>query len=99
MSDDKQISITVSVAERTYPVKVSNAKEEELIRKVANDLNDKFQHFKQVFEGDQQDFLAMAALTKGTEAMQDQKKVVDDDHACFDKVTQMCQQVDDALSA
>ncbi len=95
----KEISINISIADRTYPLKVTTAREEEIIRQAADDINKKFNEFKQIYEGsDHQDFLAMAALYNCTKALKNQKKVVDDDQACFDRVMQMNKKIDKVLA-
>ena len=57
------LKIKVTIAGRSYPMKVKNVNEEEGMRKAANHINDLVTKFEKNYEvGDKQDVLAMCAL-------------------------------------
>ena len=61
MADSLKIKVTI--AGRSYPMKVKNVNEEEGMRKAANHINDLVTKFEKNYEvGDKQDVLAMCAL-------------------------------------
>ena len=61
MADSLKIKVTI--AGRSYPMKVKSVNEEEGMRKAANHINDLVTKFEKNYEvGDKQDVLAMCAL-------------------------------------
>jgi len=57
------LKIKVTIAGRSYPIKVNSVNEEEGMRKAANHINDLVTKFEKNYEvGDKQDVLAMCAL-------------------------------------
>jgi len=61
MADSLKIKVTI--AGRSYPIKVNSVNEEEGMRKAANHINDLVTKFEKNYEvGDKQDVLAMSAL-------------------------------------
>jgi cell division protein ZapA len=61
MADSLKIKITI--AGRSYPIKVNSVVEEEGMRKAANQINDLVSKFEQNYAvSDKQDVLAMCAL-------------------------------------
>jgi len=57
------LKIKVTIAGRSYPIKVNSIIEEEGMRKAANHINDLVSKFEKNYEvGDKQDVLAMCAL-------------------------------------
>ncbi len=57
-----KISIKLKIAERNYPLTI-NADDEELVRKIAKVLNEKFVYYNnQYSSADAQDTMAMAAI-------------------------------------
>lgn len=67
MESDKEISIKVNIAERTYPLKVKG-EEEEIIRKAADKLNKRIKVYRESFAvRDKEDLLAMCALEAFTD--------------------------------
>ena len=61
MADSLKIKVTI--AGRSYPMKVNSVNEEEGMRKAANHINDLVTKFEKNYEvGDKQDVLAMCAL-------------------------------------
>lgn len=58
-------TIHVNIADRSYPINISNEEEEEKIRKFAKRINDIITLYKQKYSADKkdnQDFLAMTSL-------------------------------------
>lgn len=71
MSDNTQnedlIPINITIADRSYRVKIS-AKDEEAVRKTAALINQKMVEFKNAYAGkDQQDYISMVLLWFTTE--------------------------------
>lgn len=61
MADSFKIKVTI--ADRVYPLTISNPEEEEGLRKAAKKINDLVAKFEQSYAiGDKQDVLAMCAL-------------------------------------
>ena len=61
MADSLKIKVTI--AGRSYPMKVKSVNEEEGMRKAANHINDLVTKYERNYEvGDKQDVLAMCAL-------------------------------------
>ena len=59
---DDKLSITLNIAERTYPLKISRSEEEKL-RKASSLINQTVSQYKKRYSGkDTQDLLAMASL-------------------------------------
>lgn len=57
------LKIKISIAGRTYPVRVNSVNEEEGMRKAANKINELVSKFEQNYAvSDKQDVLAMCAL-------------------------------------
>lgn len=61
------IPVNILIADRSYRLKIA-AKDEELVRKTANLINDKITEFKTHFAGkDMQDYVSMALLWFATD--------------------------------
>ncbi len=74
MTKDQLRSMNVSLAGRTYPLKVQDGEEQEIIH-VAKELNEKIHAFQLAFQkNDRQDSLAMTLLTLAMEMHQLKKK-------------------------
>jgi cell division protein ZapA (FtsZ GTPase activity inhibitor) len=59
---DEQLSIKVTIADRSYPMKIKRS-DEEKIRKAAKVINERIVKYQQNYSGkDQQDLLAMSSL-------------------------------------
>lgn len=64
-----ELSIKVSIANRTYPLKIT-VEEEELIRRAAKLINDRIRDYEDNFAvKDKQDVLSMCSLQLATELM------------------------------
>ncbi len=60
---DKKLKIKITIGGRVYPLSISNATEEEGMRKAANKINDLVSRFEKSYAvSDKQDVLAMCAL-------------------------------------
>lgn len=68
------LGISVTIAGRTYRLTVENESEEEIIRKAANEINDKVKVYSEIYSfKDQQDLLAMVCLEIATRKNADQR--------------------------
>ena len=64
---DKLIPATITIADRSYRIKLEPA-DEEVVRKTVKTINDKIVEFKTMFSGkDMQDYVAMALVWYATE--------------------------------
>ncbi|MDC0338760.1 cell division protein ZapA [Flavobacteriales bacterium] len=73
-----QLSIKVNIAGRTYPLTIERS-EEEMIRKVADNINASIKNLKENYAvKDMQDLLAMTALQLSTKSDTISKEVEDD---------------------
>ncbi len=64
-----ELSIKVVIANRTYPLKINRA-DEENVRRAASVINEKVSEYEQNFAvRDKQDLLAMCALHMATESL------------------------------
>ena len=67
--ENEKLTIRVNINERFYPLKIE-AKDEEKIRKAANNINSMINKYREVFnDKDGQDLLAMVALQFGTKVI------------------------------
>lgn len=67
MDSKDLININLLIADRPYPLKIK-PEEEEMVRKVAKDINEKVKQFQYQYAAkDKQDYLAMCALMLGVE--------------------------------
>ena len=65
---DNQVSISIKLCNRTYRIKVA-ATNEAVVRKTAQEINDKLASLKKDFPGrDEQDYLAMSLIDHITSA-------------------------------
>lgn len=90
------MNITVVVAGRPYSLKIKKS-EEQLIRRVTDEVNDKIDFFQQTYkQRDKKDCLSMALLTYAVEA--EKHKEVINDKKVNDKVERLEKLLDEALS-
>ncbi len=77
----RNLSIKVIIANRPYPLTVSNEEEEEAIRKAAKRINDILKDYESKYAvKDKQDLLAMCALEFATKSVEiESKNVIEDD--------------------
>ncbi len=76
----RNLSIKVIIANRPYPLTVSNEQEEEAIRKAAKRINDILKDYESKYAvKDKQDLLAMCALEFATKSIEIESKSVSED--------------------
>lgn len=74
-----ELSIKVTIADRTYPLTIKREEEEE-IRKAAKMINDNVEELLSKYAvKDKQDLLAMTALQYSSELLNGKKNTVEDD--------------------
>ena len=95
--ESSQLSITVHVGDRTYPMKVK-AEEEEDIRKAAKMVNDKIKELESKYAAtDKQDYLAMAALMFAIKNLNRESNAVALDAEATDKLLKLDDLLTDRL--
>ncbi len=74
-SQEEMIPVNITIADRTYRVKIS-PKDEEAVRKTAQIINQKMIEFKSDYAGkDMQDYISMVLLWFATEQEQSGQKL------------------------
>ncbi len=91
-----KLKVNVVIAGRTYPLSVSDTKEEEGMRKAAKNINELIAKFEENYAvADKQDVLAMSALQFASKLeIMSMKKAVQEDEAL-----QKIQELNDLLDA
>jgi cell division protein ZapA (FtsZ GTPase activity inhibitor) len=88
-------SVTITIAGRTYPIKVDSA-EEAFVHDAADRINKRVSQLETGFVvKDKQDLLALTALQFATQYLEAQTKIVDDKDGIIARLTE----VDDLLDA
>lgn len=91
------LSIKIKIANRVYPLTI-NAKEEEGVRKVADEINKSIAEYEKLYAvKDYQDLLAMVALKLVSTNYQKQQTVVNGDSQIEESLVQIDQLFDDYL--
>ncbi len=91
------IPVNIVIADRSYRLKIES-RDEEMVRKTANLINDKITEFKTHFAGkDMQDYVSMALLWFATEQNQSGIDLVKWDEAAA-RLTSLEKMVDKALT-
>ncbi|MGE0562557.1 MAG: cell division protein ZapA [Flavobacteriales bacterium] len=91
------LSIKIKIANRVYPLTI-NAKEEEGVRKVADEINKSIAEYEKLYAvKDYQDLLAMVALKLVSTSYQKQQTVVDGDSNLEESLIQIEQLFDNYL--
>ena len=91
------LSIKIKIANRVYPLTI-NAKEEEGVRKVADEINKSISEYEKLYAvKDYQDLLAMVALKLVSTNYQKQQTVVDGDSNLEESLLQIEQLFDNYL--
>lgn len=92
-----ELSIKIKIANRVYPLTI-NAKEEEGVRKVADEINKSIAEYEKLYAvKDYQDLLAMVALKLVSTNYQKQQTVVDGDSNLEESLLQIEQLFDNYL--
>ena len=77
---DQLIPPTITIADRSYRIKIL-PKDEEIVRKTVKTINDKIIEYKTMFSGkDMQDYVAMALVSYATEQNDVTTDSVEKDH-------------------
>lgn len=83
----RNLSIKVIIANRPYPLTVSNEQEEEAIRKAAKRINDILKDYESKYAvKDKQDLLAMCALEFATKSIEIESKSVSEDDGLLEEL-------------
>jgi cell division protein ZapA (FtsZ GTPase activity inhibitor) len=94
-----EITIKVAISNRTYPLKIKFA-EEENVRKAAALINDKIREFEENYAvRDKQDLLAMCCLQFATVVVNNEGKVVSDGAAVEVRLKEIDQMLNNCLGA
>ena len=95
MSDNEVNNITITVAGRSYSLKIK-AHEEQLIRGVAKEVNEKVAFFEKTYkQRDKKDCLSMALLTYAVEAAK--LKQANNDTVIKEKVSRIEKLINETL--
>jgi len=94
---DELVSISVTVGERQYPLKI-RAQDEELVRQAEHLINEKFNEFQLRFTGQEKiDYLAMSALMNFVDLLKNKTADGEQDELLFQKISEAEKMVADAL--
>lgn len=95
------LSVKVSIANRTYPLRITKEEEEKVIQ-AAQSVNKCIKEFEDSYAvKDKQDLLAMSSLQFASEAMGHQKKVTkpqDNSEQIKSQVDHLCSVIDEYLA-
>ena len=95
--EENALNITVMVAGRPYSLKIKKS-EEQLIRKVAAEVNEKVDFFQKTYkQRDKKDCLSMALLTYAVEAAKHKETI--NSKKIHQKVERLEKLLDETLSA
>jgi len=82
-----ELTISVTIADRPYRLTI-NRKEEEMIRRAANEINKKIKQYSENYAfNDKQDLLAMVALETTTNALQSEDKLKENEKELLIELT------------
>src|ERR1043165_2264768 len=94
---DELVSISVTVGERQYPLKI-RAQDEELVRQAEHLINEKFNEFQLRFTGQEKiDYLAMSALMNFVDLLKNKNADGEQDDLLFQKISEAEKMIVDAL--
>lgn len=92
-----EITITVTIADRPYKLKV-NSEEEEMVRKAGKKINEVMKEFADNYAyKDKQDLLAMIALQFTTSSLKLESQITFRDHELSDKLAGIDQLLEENL--
>ncbi len=94
---DDIVQVNVMVADRIYPLKVSESEKEEVVNAVKL-VNEKVREYQRMYDGkDKQDYLAMVLLLFAVEHMRNEKKIIIEDTGFESKLAELEQILSQAV--
>ncbi|MDD5507847.1 MAG: cell division protein ZapA [Bacteroidales bacterium] len=85
----EELSITLSLANRPYPLKI-HVRDEEMVRKAARVINELMKEYADIYAfNDNQDLLAMVALHFTTAAIHAEQKLLASETMISEKLSEM----------
>ncbi len=88
MSEDV-LNINVTIADRSYKMRVTKA-EEESVRRSVKEINERLKSLQSQYRAnDKQDYIAMAYLMDKVDSMSNETKIVNEDKALGTKLTEL----------
>ena len=85
----EELSITLSLANRPYPMKI-NARDEEMVRKAAREINELMKEYADIYAfNDNQDLLAMVALHFTTAAIHAEQNLLASETMISEKLSEI----------
>ena len=83
------MQINVNVADRIYPLRVSESEKEE-VQNAVKLVNEKVREYQRLYDGkDKQDYLAMVLLLFAVEHMRNAKKIIIEDSSFDAKLAEL----------
>ena len=94
---EELISISITVGDRRYPLKV-RAADEELVRQAEHLINEKFNEFQLRFTGQEKiDYIAMSAVMNLVDLLKNQNQDGQQNESLFQKISEAERMVIEAL--
>ena len=86
---ENTVQINVNVADRIYPLRVSESEKEE-VQNAVKLVNEKVREYQRLYDGkDKQDYLAMVLLLFAVEHMRNAKKIIIEDSSFDAKLAEL----------
>lgn len=86
---ENTVQINVTVADRIYPLRVSESEKEEVLDAVKL-VNEKVREYQRLYDGkDKQDYLAMVLLLFAVEHKRNAKKIIIEDNSFDAKLAEL----------
>lgn len=86
---ENTVQVNVTVADRIYPLRVSESEKEEVLDAVKL-VNEKIREYQRLYDGkDKQDYLAMVLLLFAVEHMRNAKKIIIEDSSFDTKLAEL----------
>lgn len=86
---ENTVQVNVTVADRIYPLRVSESEKEEVLDAVKL-VNEKVREYQRLYDGkDKQDYLAMVLLLFAVEHMRNAKKIIIEDSSIDTKLAEL----------
>ncbi len=86
---ENTVQVNVTVADRIYPLRVSESEKEEVLDAVKL-VNEKVREYQRLYDGkDKQDYLAMVLLLFAVEHMRNAKKIIIEDSSFDTKLAEL----------